>query len=82
LHTLGNRFSPLGVSHLSVKSRQQYLLFSGQLYQIRNMYWRPIALQNTCNFNAARRPRERCNKPGRDHGYYRSNVCHFGNCQQ
>ena len=54
LHTLGNRFSPLGVSYLSVKSRQQYLLFSGQLYQIRNMYWRPIALQNTCNFNAAR----------------------------
>jgi len=28
LYALGNRFSPLGVSHLSVKSRQQYLLFS------------------------------------------------------
>jgi hypothetical protein len=48
---------------LSPKSRQQYLLFSAQLYQIRNMYRRPAALQNTCNFNVARRPRERCDKP-------------------
>jgi hypothetical protein len=37
--------------------------FLAQLYQIRNMYWRPTALQNTSNFNVARHSRERRYKP-------------------
>jgi hypothetical protein len=59
-HPLGSA-SPI----LSHKSRQQYLLFSAQLYQIRNMYRRPTALQKTCNFNVTSRPREPGDKPPR-----------------
>jgi hypothetical protein len=64
LHVLGYsilsaRASPI----LSLKLRQQYLLFSVQLYQIRNMYRRPTALQNTRNFNVARHLCEGCDTP-------------------
>jgi hypothetical protein len=37
LHPFGVDPLPRHLVFLSIKPRQQYLLFSGQLYQIRNM---------------------------------------------
>jgi hypothetical protein len=39
-----------------------FVVFS-QLYPIRNIHWGRRVTQNTCNFNAVRRSRERLYKP-------------------